>query len=128
MFRKRQSKDKASNTANRITDQAAIRIAGFFLHLQQGFARFMNNRTQQFSARKWKLVIIVFAIGWGTLSMYFIVNAFTKQPVGYKNSRMQFIVKPARNDSLAFMEEIYKQRKNQQQQNQKDNTNFQNIK
>jgi len=128
MFRKIESKNKARNAANRITDQAAIGIAGFFLHLQQAFAKFMNNRTQLFSARKWKLVIIVFAIGWGTLSIYFIVSAFIKQPVGYKSSRIQFIVKPARNDSLVFMEEIYKQRKNQRQQNQEDITNFQNIK
>jgi hypothetical protein len=111
MFWKRKDKSgvKSKSAAINISDKAAIWIAGFFLRVQNGFARFMNNRTQQFSARKWKLVIIVFTIGWGTLSIYFIVSAFTKQPVAYKSSRIQFIVKPAGNDSLAILEAIYEQ-------------------
>jgi len=109
MFRKRKAKENASSAANRITDKAAIKIAGFFMRVQNAFARFMNMKTKGFSAETWKMITIVFAIAWGTLSIYFIASAFTKQPEVHKSSRIQFIIKPARNDSLAIMEAIYEQ-------------------
>lgn len=114
MFRKRKAEKRSA--VNVISDKAAIRIACFFMGLQDRFARFMNSRTSKFSVRTWKFLILLFAVTWGGLSTYFMFSAFEKHPVEYKRSRIQFIEKLQRNDSLAFMEEIYEHRNNKQVQ------------
>ena len=96
---------------NQLTDRAAIKIANGIARLQLGFTTFMNKRTRQFSKRTWIVLMILFAAGWGALSLYFIISAIeNKQQNSFKSNKIQFIVKPARNDSLMLLEEIYKQR------------------
>ena len=96
---------------NQITDKAAIKIANAIGGLQNRFGLFMNKKTKRLTKRTWIICMIFFAAGWGALSLYFIIDAVeSKQQHGFKTSKIQFIVKPQRNDSLVLMEEIYKQR------------------
>lgn len=107
MLRERKSK----KAGYQLTDKAAQKIVRSISFLQNGFASCMTRSTNKFSARTWKLSIIVFAAAWGTLSMYFIVSAFTKHTAVFKSNRIQFVIKPVHNDSLELMEEIYQQHK-----------------
>ena len=115
MLKRKQSKTDFKINAGYLADKAALKIAEFFVRVQYGFAKFMNRKTKRYSTRTWKVLITVFAVGWGSLSMYFIINACIKHPVTYKSHYIQFIVKPARNDSLAIIEQIYEQEKKKQQ-------------
>jgi hypothetical protein len=107
----KRKKQKAEQAARLLTGRAAVKIAGGISYLQNGFATFMNKKTSKLSQNKWKVLIIVFAIGWGALSLRIIINAFAKHPVVFKSSNIQFIIKPVKNDSLAILEQIYEQRK-----------------
>jgi hypothetical protein len=115
MNSKKKSEIQRQSTVNLLTDKAAMMIAVFFMRIQDAFVKWMTKRTKKFSARIWKWLIIVFALGWGSLNMHFIISAFEKKRKEiYKGSSIQFIIKPAGNDSLALMEEIYEQEKSRQ--------------
>lgn len=107
MFKRKQQ--QSSPARHRLTDAAASKIASGINRLQNGFASFMNKSTNHFSARTWKLLIVVFALAWGAFSFHFIAMAFTSQQSMHKSGKQLFIARPIHSDSLALMEQIYEQ-------------------
>ena len=111
MFRK---KRKANRVAARVTDQAAARIVKAVGRLQNGFARFMNQQTNHYSAKTWAVLIIVLAVTWVGFSLYFISTALSKQPVVQKRDGQMFIIRPVHKDSLEWMEKVYQEKSKEQ--------------
>jgi hypothetical protein len=108
-------KIKRHTTAALVTDKVATKIVAVINHLQNGFASFMNKRTQHFTTKMWKVLIVVFTAGWGSLSFYFFWYAFINhqqtplQQINKANNHV-FILKQKHNDSLDLIEKVYEQR------------------
>jgi len=95
--------------AGQVTDTAANRIAAAIHTMQNGFAKWMNKQTKNFSSRTWKWLVVVFALGWSVLNVYIFSNTFMKQPAAHQRNQPPFIKKPLYTDSLVLMEQIYQQ-------------------
>jgi hypothetical protein len=63
------------------TDKVAGKIAGWIIKCQTKVSDFMNKRLSKLSIKRTKVLLVVFCLFWGGLSIYFIVYAvLNKKP------------------------------------------------
>ena len=63
------------------TDRVAGKIAGYVIKVQVKCSDFMNKRLSKLSIKRTKVLLVVFCLFWGGLSIYFIAHAvFNKSP------------------------------------------------
>lgn len=60
-------------------DKIAKGIAGMILKIQNGFAKFMSKHVEKVSASSLKFILIMFLLAGSGLSIYCVVEAFTKR-------------------------------------------------
>lgn len=70
---------KAGNKKTEIKDKVAQGVSKFIIKMQTAFAKFMNKRTENISMNRMKFILIVFFLCGSSLSVYFIITAFSKK-------------------------------------------------
>ena len=95
MFKK---KNKEQNE-NHARDKVAGKIATFFMKVQTKFSNFMNKKVSHLSLTKMKILLTLFCLSWGGLSIYFIVNAvFDSKQISIKIDRINIPIPIERPD------------------------------
>ncbi len=111
-FRKKKAEPAMGSPA--IMDKAANKIANGIAYMQNGFTMFMNKRTQHFSSRTWKILIIVFGAAWSVLCIYFFASGFLKHDPNKAERKPIIMIQPMQpkySDSLQLLEKIYEETK-----------------
>ncbi len=74
-----------------VGDKVAGKIAGFVITVQTKCSDFMNKLLSRLSLQKTKILLVVFCFCWGSLSIYFILQAvFDSKPTTLKVDPLQF--------------------------------------
>lgn len=76
LFRKRDKKEIQVQPGK---DRLAGSIAGWILKVQNGFAKFMNKRTEKISISGMKVMLIIFLLSGSGLSIYVIAKTVLKK-------------------------------------------------
>lgn len=83
-----------------LNDKAAKGIVGCIIKIQNGFAKFMSNRTKNISAPSMKAVLIIFCLAGSSLNIYFILTAFLKKDQGTKMVKIDRMSVPKYYDKI----------------------------
>jgi hypothetical protein len=72
MFKRRRNKESKENL---LQDKMAKGIAGFLMKVQAKFADCLNRGISGISIKRMKVLVVLFCLLWGGLSIYFIAKA-----------------------------------------------------
>jgi hypothetical protein len=64
-----------------VSDKLANKIAAGFNRLQNGFAKRMNKTVGKMNTKRLKTTVVLFAIVFGGMSLYLVINAITRPAV-----------------------------------------------
>ena len=88
------------------TDKPAGKIASAILKAQTKTSDLMNNKLNKLSVRRLKILLLAFCVGWGSLSIYFIV--FDRKPK-VKIDKIRMVRQPDENAEYKVDTEIIEQ-------------------
>lgn len=88
------------------TDKAANKVAAGILKVQTKMSNAVNNKLNKLTARKLKIVLLIFCLCWGSLSIYFMV--FDKK-AAVRPEKVRMVRQPDENSSYRVDTEIIEQ-------------------
>ena len=77
--RSQESEARNQNNQSTLSDKTAKGIAKFIIKIQSAFAKYMNKRTEKLSSSTMKFILIIFFLSGSSLSVYFIITAFSRK-------------------------------------------------